>query len=145
MKATITNLGSVTVPLTSTQGGGLAQILEPGVAFTLDDPDITVAIVGDNPSFTEDVKEALGEVFDLAIRLITFWRSHPKPKGEDGHPVVNISVAAGDDNAIRLTGDDKNLDVAVPAGSTRVTVMKDYVELRQLGLANDPQAGPEAP
>ena len=135
MKATITNLGTVPVPLTSTQGTGLAVSLEPGAAFTLDDDATTVATVGDNPSFEEDLREALGHIYEVAIKLITFWKAHPKPKGAQGHPLVKIRIIAGEGNALRVTGDDKNLDHEVVQGSTYDATMKDYVEIRQLGVA----------
>lgn len=143
MKITVTNLGTVAVPLTSSQDKGYATAIEPGATVLFDAAPVTIAVVGTNPSFTEDLKEALGNVYDLAVKLILFWKAHPQPHDGGTHPVVSIRITA--DTPVRCTGDDKSLDVEIPAGSTRDVTMKDYVELRQLGLANDPQSGPEAP
>lgn len=144
MKATITNMGTVAVPLTSTQGTGLAVALEPGVSFILDDDGVTVATVGDNPSFVEDLKEALGNLYDLAVKLITFWKEHPQPHEGGMHPVVSVRILAHEGNAIRVTGDDKNLDKEIVPGSTQDVTMKDYIELRQLGVSSA-ATQPEAP
>lgn len=144
MKATITNLGTVAVPLTSTEGKGFAASLEPGVPYSLDFDWVTVAVVGDNPSFMEDLGEALKDLKELAIKLIVFWRSHPQPHEGGSHPVVSIRVAAATGNDIRATGDDKNLDVEITGGGTNDVTMKDYIELRQLGVSGA-ATQPEAP
>lgn len=145
MKATLTNLGTVPVPLTSDQNGGLAVSLDPGMPYTVDDDKITVATVGDNPSFREDLKEALGNLYDLALKLITFWKQHQAQPKIVGADIVNIRIVAGDTNNLRVTGDDKNLDQEVVKGSTRDVSMKDYIEIRQLGIVSADPNQVEAP
>jgi len=135
MKATFTNLGTVPVPLTSTQGKGFAASLDPGLPYILDAADVTDVTIGDNPEFTEDLKKALGDVFALAIKLLTFWREQPVPQGATGVPEVRVRIVAAEGNSLRVTGDDKNLDHEVVPGSTYDAVMKDYVQVLQLGLA----------
>ena len=58
MHATITNLGTVPVPLYSTQDKGFAYDLDPGEGYTIHSEAVTVASVGDNPTFREEVEEA---------------------------------------------------------------------------------------
>lgn len=132
MQVTLTNLGTEEVPVTSSQGDGFAALLQPGVAFTVDDDQLTVLTVGDNPSFMEDFKDAMEGIADTIVAIIKFWEERPAPKaGED--PFVRVRVVAGD-NSIRVTSDDRNNDYEVVPGSTYDASAPNYVELRQLGV-----------
>lgn len=144
MKATITNLGAVPIPLTSSDGAGLAAQIEPGGRFVLDDKEILVVTAGDNPSFKQDLTTAIGNLYKVALTIIMFWRAHPQPAGAQQVPVVSIGIVAHPLNGIRVTSDDKNLDYDIPPGGSYDATRNNYIELRELG-GGGPADQPEAP
>ena len=133
MKVTLTNQGTVAVPLASSQGDGFVASLEPGKPFVLDDTDITIATIGDNPPFLEDLRSSLSAVAEKLVELITFWREHtPQPKAGTQALVVSIT-ATGSDVRV-LQGDDRNQDHNMAKGETFLASSPNYIELRQLGV-----------
>ncbi|GAB3773737.1 hypothetical protein GCM10028796_46650 [Ramlibacter monticola] len=144
MNVTLTNLGAEALPLTSSQGGGVALSLKPGEPYSFADQTVTIATIGDNPDFLEDLQDALSSIAKKAIELILFWREHASRPKDSDTPLVRVRVVAGPTNAIRCTGDDKSLDVEIGGGATVDVVMPRYVELRQLGVGGA-ASQPEAP
>lgn len=134
MHVTLTNLGTEDVPVTSSQGNGYAAMLHPGHPHTVSDADVTVLTVGDNPTFAEDLREALESVAALARRLIAFWKEHTPKDADAGKPIVRVRIVAGESNSLRVTGDDRNADTEVTPGALYDAQAVNYVEIRQLGV-----------
>ena len=129
MNVTFTNLGTTDIPLTSTQGKGFAVLLQPNVPYNLNTPDVTAVTVGDNPSFTEDLKKAMSDIW----KLVTTWNNRPKASPlTTAQQIVRIEADAS--NSVRVTTDNKNLDYEIVAGTAHDAPVTNYVEVLQLGL-----------
>lgn len=148
MKVIITNLGAVAVPLSTDQAGGLAAQIDAGGSYALDSDEFSVVTVGDNPSFREDVREALENVAAVLKKLVTFWREHPeqqKGKGKAAAAVVHLHVEnVHTDHGLRMRLGDTNQEQEVLPGSSAEVEAPDYIELRELGISNA-AVQPEAP
>jgi hypothetical protein len=131
MNVTVTNLGTVAVPFSSTNDKGFAQMLEPQQPYTLESEAIVVASVGDNPSFREEVEEALQTLLESITALVLFWRR----KQPDADPIrVRVTIENHGANGLRvLLGSNVN-EVQVSPGSTYIADAPEYVEIRELGV-----------
>lgn len=131
MNVTFTNLGTVSVPVYSTQDKGFAYDLDPGEGYTIDSEAVTVASVGDNPTFREEVEDALETIVEAIAALVLFW----KRKQPDADPVpVSVSILNHGPNALRvLLGSNVN-EAQVEAGETYAANGPEYVEVRELGV-----------
>lgn len=145
MKVVLTNLGKAAVPAVSTEDKGYAFELQPDVPFNVDSDAITVLTIGHNPSFKEDLIDALENIGTLVKRLITFWRDHAAVT-EDGKPVVRVHVDNVHlEHGLRIRqGDDVSNDIELAPGATVEAECVDYVELREQGISNAAEQ-PEAP
>ena len=131
MNVTFTNLGTVPVPVYSTQGKGFAYDLDPGEGYTIDSEAVTVASVGDNPTFREEVSDALEYLLESIAALVMFW----KRKQPDADPAkVSVAIHNQGTNALRvLLGSNVN-EVQVEPGDTYAANAPEYVECRELGV-----------
>jgi hypothetical protein len=131
MHITVTNLGTIAVPFSSTQDKGFVYDLQPGEPSTVDSAAVTVASVGDNPTFREEVEEALETLLENIASLVLFWRR----KQPDADPVpVSVSIWNQGDNALRvLLGSNVN-EVQVEPGATYEANAPEYLEIRELGV-----------
>jgi hypothetical protein len=131
MHITVTNTGTVAVPFYSTDDKGFAVDLEPNEPYTIDTEAVTVASVGDNPSFREEVEEALEDLLDAIASLVMFWRR----KQPDADPApVSVSIWNQGTNGLRvLLGSNVN-EVQVEPGATYTAKAPEYVEIRELGV-----------
>jgi len=136
MKAVLTNLGSVPVPASSTEGDGFVAELLPQEPYTLDNDSVGVLLIGDNPDMREDLFETFKNVADFFARIVTFWRDNERKVGTKQRPVVNVRVQnTMPEHGLRVRqGDDVNLDIEIAAGTTGEANGANYVELRELGL-----------
>jgi len=142
MKTTITNLGTVDLPIASSDNGGFVTTLKPGMPYTVDDTKIVTATIGDNPPFLEDLQKSLSGVAKKVKELVMFWR-HAQPEPHGGAPApaaVQVRLVCLDAGGLRvLQGDDRDLDHDMVMSETFEAKASNYVELRQLG--NAPQQG----
>ena len=131
MHATITNLGTVPVPLYSTQDKGFAYDLDPGEGYTIHSEAVTVASAGDNPTFREEVRDAIEDLLEAIAALVMFW----KRKQPDADPAqVSVSIYNEGTNGLRvLLGSNVN-EVQVAPGETYAANAPEYVEIRELGV-----------
>jgi len=142
MKVILTNQSTVPVPVSSTDGDGLAAELKYAEPYSIDDDKLTVVTVGDNPSFKEDAAEAFGKVFAFFTQLLTFWREHaPKVAAEGGAVRVRIDNRGATGLRVRQ-GDDVNLDFEVAPQTFGDAASPNYVELRELSTWNPVEGTP---
>jgi len=129
MNLTITNRGDVAVPFSSSQGKGFAQVIEPQQAYTLNSEAVTVASVGDNPTFAEEIGDALQALAAVFARLVGTWRKvEPEPH------VVHVEIENLGTNSLRvLLGSNVN-ELQLASGETFVAQATGYVEVRELGV-----------
>lgn len=127
MNITLTNLGETTVPYSSSKGAGFALLLEPNQPTTTNSEEITVSSVGDNPTFREELQEAL----EALLELIQFWRER---QAKEPPHIVRVQIVNHGPNALRvLLGSNVN-EVQVEAGTTYEASAEEYVEIRELGV-----------
>jgi hypothetical protein len=119
------------VPVYSTQDKGFAYDLDPGEAYSIDSEAVTVASVGDNPTFREEVEDALETIVEAIAALVLFW----KRKQPDADPVpVKVLLLNHGPNALRvLLGSNVN-EAQVEPGMTYEANGPEYVEVRELGV-----------
>ena len=141
MKVALLNLSTLEVPLVCTQGEGFVVTLEPGASHLIDDDEVTVITIGDNPTLREDLKDFVEDVADAFVRLVTFWRQHaPKaePKMMGAHPAPVVKLKIDNQHAAHglrvMPGDDRAKDFELQPGETSQAIGLDYIELRELGV-----------
>lgn len=131
MNVTFTNLGTASVPVYSTQGKGFAYDLDPGEGYIIDSDTVTVASVGDNPTFREEVEDALETIVEAIAALVMFW----KRKQPDADPAqVSVSIYNEGANALRVLLGSNVSEVQVNPGETYAANAPEYVEIRELGV-----------
>jgi len=134
MHVVVTNLSTLAVPFSSDQGKGFATLLNPGVPHTLDSADVTVANVGDNPDFVEELKDSVSGLLESLGKLLTFWKDHASTSGEDAGPEVHVSLENRGINGLRvLLGSNVN-ELTVQPGTTHELTSVGYIEIRELGV-----------
>lgn len=134
MHITLTNLGDIAVPFSSTQDKGFATLIAPDEHHALDSADVTVASVGDNPTASEEFVEGIKNLFEELGNLITFWRDHSKDAGSEPPLIVTVQIENRGVNALRvLLGSNIN-EVEVGAGETYTATAAEWVEIRELGV-----------
>ncbi|HXD04440.1 MAG TPA: hypothetical protein VN680_00195 [Burkholderiaceae bacterium] len=131
MNITVTNLGTVAVPFFSTQDKGFVVPIEPNQSHTLNSTAVTVTSVGDNPTFREEVEEALETLVEAIASFVMFW----KRKQPDEDPViVRVMIQNHGTNGLRvLLGSNVN-EVQVEPGVTYEANAPEFVEIRELGV-----------
>lgn len=137
MKATLTNLGTVDLPIASSDNGGYVTTLKPGMPLTVNDPMLLTATIGDNPPFLEDLHKALSDVAKKLKELIMFWRRNQPEPHADGAVLaapVWVRIFCADTGGLRvMQGDDRNRDHDMAMNETFDASADNYIELRQLG------------
>lgn len=119
------------MPLYSTQNKGFAYDLDPGEGYTIDSEAVTVASVGDNPTFREEVEEALETIVEAIAALVMFW----KRKQPDADPaLVNVLILNEGTSALRVLLGSNVAEVQVEPGVTYEANAPEYLELRELGV-----------
>lgn len=136
MNVTLTNLGSLAVPYSSSQDKGFAALLEPSVPVTLSSEDVTVLNVGDNPSALEELTEGVQHIIEQLGKLLTFWRDHAETVEHDGQATrpVSVKIENHGTNALRVLLGINTEEVQVGAGEAVVAEAPGYVEIRELGV-----------
>jgi hypothetical protein len=133
MNVTMTNLGAVAVPFSSSQDRGWAALLEPSEPYQLDSAAVTVASVGDNPTASEEFTEGLQNFFQKLGEMLTFWRDHSQQLF-DGPEQVNVEIVNHGPNGLRVLLGANTNEVEVGSGMTFVAQAAEWVELRELGV-----------
>jgi hypothetical protein len=126
MNVTFTNRGLLAVPLSCSQDKGFAVLIDPGMPYTVNVPDVTVVNVGDNPSFLEELAESVKDLIDIVLK----WR---EKKVEDGNMVAVEIVNHGPNGLRVLLGSNVN-EVTVSPGTAYEATAEEYIEVRELGV-----------
>lgn len=134
MNVILVNLGSVAVPVSSSQDKGWATMLDPNEPFILNSPAVTVASVGDNPSFSEELTEGVQNIIEQLGKLVTFWRDHTEQQIEGSPGTVLVQIENRGPNALRVLLGINTNEVTVNAGTTYEAEAPGYVEIRELGV-----------
>lgn len=134
MQVTLTNLGAVAVPFSSSQDKGFSTLLEPDEPLEFDSEATTVANVGDNPDFVEELTEGVKAFVEGLAKLVTFWRDHARASDALGAAEVRVQIENRGTNGLRvLLGSNVN-EVTVPPGEAFEATAAEYVEIRELGV-----------
>lgn len=144
---TVAGIDSPSVTLGGTGRTGLAgnrgsvawtQILEPGVPFE-SNSEQSIVIIGDKPSVREQIEQGLATAGAALRELYDAIRERRKPQ-ISGEPLPKISVTLTNhgENAIRVILGDGVTDVQVAPGTTSELEAPGYLELRELGLVQQP-------
>lgn len=136
MNLTITNNGQEDEAI---GGGKYVDVLEPGVAKTIDN-DEEVLIIGDKPSVRDQFKDA-AMVLVESVKKVIDKILHRKEKCEqDGDSEqVEVAISNHGTNAVRVIMGDGVTDMVVSPGSTGSASAYGYLELRELGTLDDSQ------
>lgn len=134
MNINITNRGMTSVPIVlgTTAAGDPLALLEQGATHTIADDAVNVVSVGDNPSFVEEVFEALGSIAE-ALKRIAWWRDH-KPTLQEGEPGVVVTIDNTGANDLRVLLDANVNETFIPAGTSNTVQAERYVEIREQGV-----------
>lgn len=141
MHVEITNMGTLTMPLTSTDGEGVVAELPPSASWVIDDTTVTVATFGDDPGFVEEVTEGFDRLVDAVRRAINRFRHHQASAQAAGTipGLVVCRVENFGPHALRLIlGADNTDDHELASGETTVVQTIGYVEIRELGVSVEP-------
>jgi hypothetical protein len=139
MKLTLTNNQNHAVPLMSDQGDGFAVELPPSEAYEFDGP-YTVAVIGNKPSVTEQIKTGVAVIAETVKRIVAAWQGHNNSTTSHEGAAVNVTIINNGEKAIRVVLGDGTKDATVPGQGERYEATAwGYVELRELGdVATDP-------
>jgi hypothetical protein len=139
MNIVLTNQMTYPVPVMTKDDGGWCQTAEPGVPLT-ESGDAHVIIVGNKPDVSEQILEGLHTALDVLKAFIHLQK--PKAAGE---PVPSLSFMIGNNgpNPIRVILGDGQTDAEVAPGVTYIAHAPGYIEIRELGLVNEPGGTPD--
>jgi hypothetical protein len=134
MHIVITNTGPVAVPFSSSKDAGFVFMLEPGEPYSLDNEKVTVANVGDNPSFMEELRDSLKNLVDVLGKFLTFWRDHSAAIDGLGNAQITARIENKGTNGLRVILGDNTVDYTVEPGTTYDASAVEYIEIRELGV-----------
>lgn len=137
MQLTLTNNLGDPVPVMSTDEGGWAESLEPGLPLTLDHTGSDVVIVGDKPDVIEQIQQGVAVIGTVVRDLLT------QIAGRRGATVpldsVAVTIANHGEKAVRCILGDGTTDHDIQPGEIYDAGARGYIELRELGdVAVDP-------
>lgn len=150
MKLTLTNVGPIALPIIEPETGNLirgrvgrgpretfAEVLEPGTAFSYDGP--SVAVIGDKPSVREQFDRAFEVMSESAQALLEAYHNRTRPNmPTDNTDTVSVTIQNDGTNAVRVILGDGVTDHNVAPGAIFDASAKGYLELRELGLIQQP-------
>lgn len=134
MHIVITNTGTVAVPFSSSKDTGFVFMLEPNEPYALDNDKISVANVGDNPSFMEELRDSLKNLVDVLGKFLTFWRDHSAAVDGLGNAQIDARIENKGTNGLRVILGDNTVDYTVEPGMTYNARAVEYIEIRELGV-----------
>jgi hypothetical protein len=134
MQVIITNLSSVAVPFSSSDDKGFAVLLEPNQSHTLDSEAVTVANIGDNPSFGEELADSFKGLVDVLVRFITFWKDNATRTGASDKAQIHVNLSNHGSNGLRVLLGSNTNEVTVQPGASQDLNSEEYIEIRELGV-----------
>ena len=133
MHVAITNHGPVGVPFFFVQDQAFATMIGPGDVYTLNNPRVAAACVGDSPTFAVDPADGLQEFAESLADLQVFWRNHNLRVGYRGRPFVQVDVVNEGTRPVRVLLGLEAEEVTVPSGGSFGAAAVEYIELREVG------------
>jgi hypothetical protein len=151
MKLVLTNTGSTAIPVIEPTPGnvirgragreereGWIEILQPNQPLTVDE-GTSVLVIGDKPSVREQFERAYVVLTESAQALLQAYHNRTRPDmPTDDTQTVNVTIQNNGQNAVRVILGDGVTDVTVAAGAVQDASAKGYLELRELGLIQQP-------
>jgi|SRR5579864_911339 len=134
MHIQITNAGQIAVPLTSTQGDGLAAEIEPNDHLVIEDEAITEATFGDHPGLLDEFEHRhAGKLFDTIRAFLSQYRSRQAsqrgiPDGAD----VLCTIENFGPQALTVGAGDAD-DYEIESGETYTAQGTGRLHIRELG------------
>jgi hypothetical protein len=127
MNITLTNLDDVAVPFSTQQDKGFSMTLEPGEPKQFNETQVTVASVGDNPTWREEIEQG----FKALFALLAVW--HQRKGIAPPHRVV-VEIENHGPNALRILLGSNVDEVQLAADDSYTAAGPEYIEIRELGV-----------
>lgn len=125
MKVIITNMEDVPLPMSN--NAGWADVLLPDDAFYINDVDATVVVLGDKPSWLEQLGE---DVRAMTRKILDKW--HQRDDVTDSTPkVVDVVVVNEGANPLRVVLGANDMDAELLPGITAQYSALQWIELRE--------------
>ena len=129
MHIVVTNLSTLAVPFSSDQDKGFVTLLEPSVPYSFDSAAVTVANVGDNPDFLEELTES----FQKLVGYLKFWKAKSN-ETYGGVPEISVKLENKGTNGLRVLLGSNVEEVTVQPGTSTDLSSPGYIEIRELGV-----------
>jgi hypothetical protein len=142
MNLVISNRGNEAVPVMSTDEGGWCESALPGEPLTLTKDKTNDLVIGDKPDVSEQIRQGLGVAAKALKEILHLRKPTPQTTGA-ALPEVNCIIGNNGPNTIRVILGDGQSDAEVAPGVNYSASAPGYIEIRELGLVNEPGGTPD--